>query len=41
MIDYLVEEMWKIILVISIVFYLKIGKDLYLVRFINEGIYKE
>ena len=32
--------MRKIILAISTAFHLKIGKDLYLVRFINEGTYK-
>lgn len=33
--------MRKIILAISTAFHLKIGKDLYLVRLINEGTYKE
>lgn len=40
-IEHLAEEMRKIILAISTAFHLKIGKDLYLVRFINEGTYKE
>lgn len=40
-IEHLAEEMRKIILAISTAFHLKIGKDLYLVRLINEGTYKE